>query len=298
MTAVWLYSQSELGSRLVILSLANYANEQFESWPSVATLAQHTKLSERQVHRCIKALMAIGELVLIGKNKSYRNVNQYRLVLGVTNCQGDIGVSQMSPNPLGTHKTKGDQSGVTNCQGAPFGVQPLPVHTRETSPHHQLIKAWSERFEAFHGFKYPFQSRDNTAVAELLGRGLTVTELVDIAQAAWQRSRDDRFAKSVKNSSTLWEFKDSFAAIRVELTREPIDKSSVQVKSLSKPKSVFELKTIMQAKEAQMKDIKFRHCSEVATGDKWNDPTAKQKYILLKKEIGEINQKIANATLN
>ncbi len=56
-------SESRLGARLVLISIANHASHDGDSaWPSIATIAAETGLSERQVQYAIPELEALGEL--------------------------------------------------------------------------------------------------------------------------------------------------------------------------------------------------------------------------------------------
>lgn len=59
-----------------------------------------------------------------------------------------------------------------------------------------------------------------------------------------------------------------------------------------KPLSIFELKSVMAAKETQAQDIRRKFCSEVATGDTWSDPLKREDYRKLRREIKEINVQI------
>ena len=57
------YSESERSARLVLISIANNANnEGRESYPSIETLCRNSRLSESSVHAAIKELVKIGEL--------------------------------------------------------------------------------------------------------------------------------------------------------------------------------------------------------------------------------------------
>jgi hypothetical protein len=73
------HSKSELGSRLVLISIANAAlDDGTGAWPSVATLAQKSKLSERQVRYCLRKLEEAGELQTQIKSGPY-GTNMYSL---------------------------------------------------------------------------------------------------------------------------------------------------------------------------------------------------------------------------
>lgn len=77
---VWKNSQSKLGPRLVLLAIADYADEHHHAWPSMARLAQKSGLSERQVRRSLSVLTELGELT-IAYNKGPHGVNLYQLMM-------------------------------------------------------------------------------------------------------------------------------------------------------------------------------------------------------------------------
>src|SRR5262249_22305654 len=56
MTRVWTHSQRKDGELLVMLALADFANDAGECWPSILTLAQKARLTERQTRRVLKRL--------------------------------------------------------------------------------------------------------------------------------------------------------------------------------------------------------------------------------------------------
>lgn len=74
-------SNSMLGSRLVLLSIASHANrEGRRAWPSLQTLALESRLSRSQVIRCVRALETSGELV-VHRDVGRTRTNSYSLPL-------------------------------------------------------------------------------------------------------------------------------------------------------------------------------------------------------------------------
>ncbi len=78
--AVWKHSEQKSGTRLVLLALADYTNNEGIAWPAVSTLAQKVRMSERQVQRCVRKLEKDGELE-VRRNKGSRGSNIYRILL-------------------------------------------------------------------------------------------------------------------------------------------------------------------------------------------------------------------------
>lgn len=87
--------------KLVLIALANFADDQDEAWPHVATLAELASTSPRTVHRALEGLEADGLLVrnmgltVGGRGGLVRSNSIYRLLLPetVTRRKG-AGVSQ------------------------------------------------------------------------------------------------------------------------------------------------------------------------------------------------------------
>ena len=78
---VWEDSNATGTARLVLLALANYANEDGTAWPALSTLARDTRLSVRQVRYLLRHLDDAGELqTAIGSGP--RGTNVYRLTPG------------------------------------------------------------------------------------------------------------------------------------------------------------------------------------------------------------------------
>lgn len=106
MTWVWDHSASRGNERLVLLAIADHASDDgSDAWPSIATLARKTGVSERTVQRCISSLVDMGELVVerLGngrKSSKYR----VRMVQGGQSVRGakssprqDVTPDKLSP---------------------------------------------------------------------------------------------------------------------------------------------------------------------------------------------------------
>lgn len=60
------HSKSRLAARLVLLSIANHANEVGDNaWPSVSRIAREAHVTDRQVQRALVGLVGLGELLII-----------------------------------------------------------------------------------------------------------------------------------------------------------------------------------------------------------------------------------------
>ena len=80
MSAVWRDAPVAGGELLVLLAMADHANENGICWPSIATLAKKARLSERQVQRVIKDLVEAG-LVVLDRGTGPNGVNTYKVLV-------------------------------------------------------------------------------------------------------------------------------------------------------------------------------------------------------------------------
>lgn len=81
MSWVWQHSTSEGIDRLVLLAIADAADDDGgNAWPSVATLARKTRVDPRTVQRAVRRLVAVGELTM-RPNAGRNGVNVYRVTM-------------------------------------------------------------------------------------------------------------------------------------------------------------------------------------------------------------------------
>jgi len=73
-------SQHRSGNLLVLLALADHADDEGEAWPGISLLAREARLSQRHTRRCLNQLVPSGELqVLPNQAPSGRNLYKIRL---------------------------------------------------------------------------------------------------------------------------------------------------------------------------------------------------------------------------
>lgn len=77
---VWEHSRHSGGDLLVMLALAEYANDYGECWPSTSAVAERCRLTPRHVKRVIDRLCDSGELRLIHRGgKGPKDTTRYRI---------------------------------------------------------------------------------------------------------------------------------------------------------------------------------------------------------------------------
>lgn len=108
LTRVWQQSQAKGGDLLVLLAIADFANDTGDAYPSIRTLAIKSRLAERNVQRAIRRLQRSGELS-INPGEGPHGTHLYQVTIcQVSKRQGDNltddicdreGVTPASPNP-------------------------------------------------------------------------------------------------------------------------------------------------------------------------------------------------------
>jgi hypothetical protein len=102
MTHVWDHSPLEGGALLILLALADRADDDGFCWPSVSYLAAKARLSERQVKRILKELVANGEIDMPAGPRSEER--PFRIVMaGVTPMTPGQNVTVTPASPGGGH---------------------------------------------------------------------------------------------------------------------------------------------------------------------------------------------------
>jgi hypothetical protein len=88
MNWVWEHSPVQAGSLLVLLAIADYADDRGESYPSIESLARKARMSERNVHYVLDKLVKDEHLALrVGAGP--RGTNLYRVVMRTPAAQGE-----------------------------------------------------------------------------------------------------------------------------------------------------------------------------------------------------------------
>jgi helix-turn-helix protein len=79
-TEVWKGSRHRSGNLLVLLALADHADDQGKAWPGIPLLARKARLSERHTRRCLTELVVSGEVEIL-PNKAPSGRTWYQIHL-------------------------------------------------------------------------------------------------------------------------------------------------------------------------------------------------------------------------
>lgn len=126
MTTCWKHSQARGTDLLVLLALADIANDDGECWPSIPHLAKKCRLDTRTTQRRIRSLEELGEVVVVvcgGKSSTRGGVrsNHYRIVVYIPAEDSDPGES---PPPANRHR--GTDATQTLAPVPPQTLAPVP----------------------------------------------------------------------------------------------------------------------------------------------------------------------------
>jgi DNA-binding MarR family transcriptional regulator len=92
--SVWELSNVQGTRRLVLLCLADHANDQGTSWPCIATIAKECRLGRRGVQKILRKLVAAGAITVeqLGGGKS--KATRYRVTANGGSLFGKLKKSQ------------------------------------------------------------------------------------------------------------------------------------------------------------------------------------------------------------
>ncbi len=133
---VWVLEESEakLGDRLVLLTLAEHADDDGQdAFPSVATISRKTRLSERAVHYALRSLEDAGRIARDGKGP--HGTTNYRLIMGGADPAGvqstTASTADSAPEPSLEPDlcVEGDQTSLLTAKDFPR-ARPTAIVTR------------------------------------------------------------------------------------------------------------------------------------------------------------------------
>lgn len=191
-SAVWDHSESRGNARLVLLKIADNADETGIAWPTYELIAAKCGMSVRSAIDNVSALVALGELVVA---KAHRRPNIYRITLGDLPARHDK-----------AHEAKGFECKFcTQAAGDPaFRVQ-IPdadLHTNRKEPPGKSSSAVADgeaaRIATTNGRKLsPSEAFADQALLQLepllvQGKAFDLTrEVGQVFTDAWQRAAAD-----------------------------------------------------------------------------------------------------------
>jgi len=135
MTQVWEKSKATGSALLVLLALADNANDESYCWPSLNTISKKSRVNKRQVIRIIKDLETMGEIRV---QHRYNGINSKTNIYWITPPVGDVepltstGSDTMSLGGSGLDVTRGSGLDVTRVV-VPTSLKSSVNHQSEPS---------------------------------------------------------------------------------------------------------------------------------------------------------------------
>jgi hypothetical protein len=172
MARVWSYSQRKDGELLVMLALADFANDAGESWPSIPVLAAKARLTERQTRRVLIKLEEASEIRRIKSNGGRNRRNHYFITV-IENPDIVTGKELQGKNNsvIGDTKTLTPMSGALNHHRTVNKSASRKKRERaDTDPRVKtLLTAFADKYRARVGSPYPVtQGKDAALLQGLL----------------------------------------------------------------------------------------------------------------------------------
>ena len=140
MSAVWESNAGPAVSRMVLLALADFADDSGKAWPSINAIAKRCAISARSVNRCIAELEANGHLE---RERRFNNSNMYKLTPRTeptpdTASGGDTTSppDRMSPPPDNVVRSRPDNVGALTVN------EPSMNRQKGTSPDDDGFTSW------------------------------------------------------------------------------------------------------------------------------------------------------------
>lgn len=151
---VWKHSKHGGTELLVLLAIADNANEEHaEAWPSIAYLAQKTRMTERGVQKVIRRLQQSGELEVLPP-KGDRKANTYRVNVAERTGEQRSGVNDVQGEPPFGGEGEQDSPGGVNGGSPKPSIEPSiePSTTPYSPPGDGMTQTgsiYSDDFETF-----------------------------------------------------------------------------------------------------------------------------------------------------
>lgn len=211
MARVWAHSQQKGGELLVMLALADFANDAGECWPSIRVLAQKARLSERQTRRVLNTLEASRELRRSRSNGGRNRRSHY--VITVTENPDKITLSEL---PCKNNTDAGDQKTLTPMSGALNRHRTIKREARKTtrapscnanSGIKSLLNCWAGLYRGRFAAAYLVSGKDAAQIKRLLTAGHSEGDIAGLMRR-FLDSKDDWIA--TKGGYTIGVFASQF----------------------------------------------------------------------------------------
>jgi hypothetical protein len=213
MSSVWKYSRQKGSARLLLLAIADSANESGEAWPGIRSLAKKCATTDRNIQKLIKQIEAAGELLVVeggGMETPNGPTNKFIVVTpGIP-----LPASAKQARPVNTGTPVKDKTPVypSTDTGERQGRRPVNAGTPNPSVNRKLTQSGGDARPHEAAGPPPPTPQDPT-VASLVRSGLTPRQAIQAAPlypytsdelAALEAWADRLRKKHVNPGAVLW----------------------------------------------------------------------------------------------
>lgn len=96
-----------------------------------------------------------------------------------------------------------------------------------------------------------------------------------------------------KNGNRIMNWQCKMATWKTDVQARVLESKHKAAPTADKPKTLWEMKTVLEAKESLAADIKGKYCAEVAGGVQWSNDGKKKMYFDLRREIKELKTRMS-----
>jgi hypothetical protein len=220
MTLVWEHSSQDGNALLLMLALADFADDHGVAFPSVERLAKKSRMSERNAHYVIKGLVEAGELSVERGAGGRKGTNRYQILVNPTIPMFEL--EQGAILAWGAIPAGGAKSSLGGARERRKGVQPVaPEPSLTVSKNRQVAgqapaspvsacwQVYSKGIKAAYGAEYPPSAQANgqlNHVVKKLGSGPAIQVVAHYLanKKPYYVARKHALEVLVRDCATLW----------------------------------------------------------------------------------------------
>lgn len=268
MSQVWDHNCSSHTQKLVLLALADNANDEGSCWPSIATISQKCQLSERCVYEQVGRLVKSHLLSIKSGGGNRSNVYQLHL----------------------RKQTPERHAGVNAMQGTPEQDAPLPLNVVQGTPErHAGEPSYNHQEEP--------SSNPKTVRVSVSRRPISVEEVIEKGkfigldeQSCRDWFRDCEACGWTRGDGSPFDNWPRQLVIHREHVAEKRIKGNGQASG--RPATIMDLKSIVSVKEEKAKALWDKYAFESGLSVDWSDQAKHKEWSALRTEIKGLKERI------
>jgi hypothetical protein len=183
MSRVWESSRSRGSELLLLLAIADHANEDGYAYPGIASLARKARMSKRNTRYVLGKLVKAGELI-ISRGTARRGTNEYRVQIAKT-ADGGARIASPAKEGAGGCNPAYERGAIAVAPEPSLNRQSEAPRAREEIESRHVQRADQLAAEASkHGVHF---SAHHAKVIAWAGAGVTIEEMRQALQRARKR---------------------------------------------------------------------------------------------------------------